>query len=129
MQPTVTVTVCDPVILGFMFAVAVIADVPVVTEVTSPDLLTVATLGCPLVHATEGLPVLPSLKVPTAVICTVLFVVPVWIVGDAGPTAIELKVGLTKNPRQLTPKARATNTVKANVSASLRPVNISDRLR
>ena len=61
MQPTVTVTVCVPVMVGFMFAVAVITDVPVVAEVTRPVELMVATVGVPLLHDTEGKPVLPSL--------------------------------------------------------------------
>jgi tRNA threonylcarbamoyladenosine modification (KEOPS) complex Pcc1 subunit len=42
--------------------------------------------------------------------------------------AIDVKVGFTKNPLQLTPKASATSTVKASVNASLRPVNIRNRL-
>jgi hypothetical protein len=93
MQPTLTVTVCDPVMVGFTLEVAVIDEVPVLTEVTNPEPLTVAMLGSALLQATDGLAVLPSLYVPMAVICTVLSVLPVSIVGVAGPTAIVLSVG------------------------------------
>jgi hypothetical protein len=124
MQPTVTVTVCVPEMVGICFDVAVICDVPSLTEVTSPELLIVATEVVALLQSTGGFPVLPSLKVPEAVICTVLFVLPTWMDGVAGVTVIELSVGLTKNPRQLAPKASRSKPVKARVSGSLRPVNI-----
>ena len=72
-------------------------------DVTRPVAETVATEVGLMVQATDGLlVVLPSLLVPNTVICTVLFVVPVSIVGLAGPTASELKVGFTKKPLQLT---------------------------
>src|SRR4051794_1671255 len=64
---------------------------------------------------TEGCPVLPSLKVPVAIICTVLFVVPVWMLGVAGPTVIEESVAFTKNPRQLAAKAKAIRAAKVPV--------------
>src|SRR5208282_894803 len=50
------------------------------------------------------------------------------MVSPVGPIVIAVTVGLTKNPRQLTPKASATKTVKASVNASLRPTNIDNRL-
>ena len=58
---------------------------------------------------------LPSLKVPVAIICTVLFVVPVWMLGVAGPTVIEESVAFTKNPRQLAAKAKAIRAAKVPV--------------
>ncbi len=42
--------------------------------------------------------------------------------------AIDCRVLGGKNPWQLTPAATATRTVKASVNASLRPVNINNRL-
>jgi len=56
-------------------------------------------------------------------------VCPNWTEGALGLIVSEVKVGLTKNPWQLTPNAIATRTVKASVNASLRPVNIGNRLR
>jgi hypothetical protein len=78
-QPTITVNDCVPAIDGFCVAVAVIVAGPVATDVTNPPLLMVAILlsfGL-MLQLTAGLPVLPSLNVPTANICTVLLVVPV----------------------------------------------------
>ena len=96
--------------------VAVTVAVPVETDVTSPVLETVATVVGVTVQVTDGLLlVLPSLLVANTVICTVLSVVPVWIVGLAGPTAIELRVGFTKNPVQLTAKANEANTANAPI--------------
>ena len=93
--------------------VAVTVAVPVETEVTSPTFETVATVVGVMVHVTDGLlVVLPSLLVPNTVICTVLFVFPVSIVGLAGPTAIELNVGFTKNPVQLAARANVPRTTK-----------------
>ncbi len=94
--------------------VAVTVAVPVETEVTSPVLETVATVVGVMVQVTDGLfVVLPSLLVPKTVICTVLFVFPVSIVGVAGPTAIELSVGFTKNPLQPTARANVPRTANA----------------
>jgi hypothetical protein len=52
---------------------AVTVSEPAATNVTKPALLTVATVGVADVHVTEELTslVLPSLKVPVAVSCTV----------------------------------------------------------
>ena len=78
-QPTITVNDCVPVIDGFCTAVAVTVAVPVATDVTNPPVLMVAMLlsfGL-ILQRMSGLPELPSLKVPTANICTVLLVVPV----------------------------------------------------
>jgi hypothetical protein len=114
MQPTVTVTVCVPLIDVFVLEVAVTVAVPTLAEVTRPLEETVATDAGVIVQATEGwLAVLPSLFVPVTRICTVLFVEPVSIVGDAGPTEIEFSVGLTKKPVQATPRTRTANTAKA----------------
>lgn len=77
MQPTVTLTLCVPVIDGLSFEVAVTVAVPVATEVTKPLLLMVAVLVGEMDQITDGCPVLPSLKVPVANICTVSFVLPV----------------------------------------------------
>jgi hypothetical protein len=47
-----------------------------------------------MLQETDGLfVVLPSLLVPNAVICTVLPVLPVSMVGEAGPTESEEMVG------------------------------------
>jgi hypothetical protein len=120
MQPTVTVTVCVPVIEGFSFEVAVMVAVPTLADVTRPVAETVATEVGLLVHATDGsLLVLPSLLVPNTVICTVLFVFPVSIVGLAGPTASELNVGFTKNPLQPTADASAASTPNAPIKRRL----------
>lgn len=67
---------------------------------------------------TGVLPVLPSLKVAVALICTVLFVVPVCMDGVAGVTTRELTVGFTKNPRQLAAKASVASAAKAAVKRS-----------
>ena len=77
MQPTVTVTVCVPVMEGLSFEVAVTVAEPVVTDVTRPLALIVAVLVGLMLQLTEGRPVLPSSNVPVANICTVLFVLPV----------------------------------------------------
>ena len=63
-------------------------------DVTKPEEEMVATLVGLMVQETDGLfVVLPSLLVPNTVICTVLPVLPVSMVGDAGPTEIEEMVG------------------------------------
>ena len=101
MHPTVTVTVCVPDMDGFLLEVAVTVAVPVATDVTNPVVEIVATVVGVMVQETDGLlVVLPSLLVPNAVICTVLLVLPVSMVGDAGPTEIDDRVGLTKKPVQ-----------------------------
>ena len=66
MQPTVTVTVCVPVIVGFWVEVAVTVALPVLTDVTNPAVETVATEVGSMLQVTGALPVLPSLKVPVA---------------------------------------------------------------
>jgi hypothetical protein len=120
MQPTVTVTVCVPVMVGFSFEVAVTVAVPTLADVTRPLAEIVAIDGESMVQATDGLlEVLPSLFVPNAVICTVLFVFPVSIVGFAGPTASELNVGFTKNPLQPTAKASVASTPNAPIKRRL----------
>jgi|SRR5580700_5226092 hypothetical protein len=113
MQPTVTVTVCVPVMDGFLLAAAVTVAVPVLTDVTNPDAEIVAVVVGVMVHETDGLlVVLPSLFVANTVICTVLLVLPVSMVGDAGPTEIEDMVGFWKNPVQLRPRAKAASAAK-----------------
>lgn len=61
MQPTVTETVCVPVIVGLSLEVAVTVAVPVATDVTNPLPLIVAVLVGVILQLTEGCPVLPSL--------------------------------------------------------------------
>ena len=118
-HPTVTVRDCVPVMVGFCVEVAVMVAVPVLTDFTNPLAEIVAMDASLMLQVTDALPVLPSLKVPTADIWTVLLVVPVWIDGDAGATTSELSVGFTKNPRQLTAKANVASAAKAQIKRSL----------
>ena len=91
-------------------AAAVTVAVPVLTDVTKPEVDIVATLVGLMLQETDGLfEVLPSLLVPNTVICTVLPVVPVWMVGDAGPIASEDRVGFWKKPVQLMVSANPTS--------------------
>jgi hypothetical protein len=100
--------------------VAVTVAVPVLTDVTNPLVVIVATLVGVMPQVTDGLVVvLPSLLVPNTVICTVLPVVPVWMVGDTGPTESEEIVGFTKKPRQLTARARVARAARAPARRSL----------
>jgi hypothetical protein len=104
------------VIDGFWVAVAVIVADPVATELTNPlEPIVAMPLDGEMLQVTAGFPVLPSLYVPTANICTVLFVLPVWMLGEAGPTAMEVRVGFTKNPLQLAAKANAPSAAKAAI--------------
>jgi hypothetical protein len=66
MHPTVTVSDCVPVIVGFCVEVAVIVAVPVLTAFANPLVEIVATDASLMLQVTEALPVLPSLKVPVA---------------------------------------------------------------
>lgn len=117
---TVTVTVCVPVIEGFALAVAVTVAVPRPTDVTKPVGLIVATVWSLMLQATGTLlVVLPSLLVPNTVICTVLSVLPVAMVGDAGPTTIDDRVGLTKNPVQPSSKTTIASAQRALARQSL----------
>jgi len=93
MHPTVTVSDCVPLMDGFCVEVAVTVVVPRLSEVTKPEALIVAKPVGETLHWTGGLPVLPSLYWPVAVICTVLSVLPVSMVGVSGVTVIELSVG------------------------------------
>lgn len=94
--------------------------VPVPADVTKPEEVIVATLVGVMVQETDGLfVVLPSLLVPNTVICTVLPVVPVSMVGDDGPTAIEDSVGFTKKPVQATPMARIASVATTPIRRSL----------
>ena len=122
MQPTVTVTVCVPLMDGFLLEVAVTVADPVLTDVTKPEEEIVATLVGVMLQETDGLlVVLPSLLVPNTLICTVLSVFPVWMVGDAGPTEIEDSVGVTKKPVQLTAvAARMASAARAPERRSFR---------
>jgi hypothetical protein len=45
----------------------------------------------------------------------VLLIFPVKIVGETGPTERVVSVGFTKNPRQLTARARVARAAKAPV--------------
>lgn len=106
--------------VGFWFEAAVTVAVPVLTDVTRPEVEIVATDVGVMLQPTDGLLfVLPSLLVPKAVICTVLPVVPVSMVGVTGPTAIEVSVGFTKNPVQLTAKANMLSAARAPARRSL----------
>jgi hypothetical protein len=67
---------------------------------------------------TDALPVLPSLKLAVALIWTVLLVDPASIVAVEGTTLMELSVGFTKNPRQLTARARVTSAARAPTKRS-----------
>jgi hypothetical protein len=110
MHPTVTFTVCVPEMDGFLLEVAVTVAVPVLADVTKPEEEMVATLLGVMVQETDGLfVVLPSVLVPNTVICTVLPVLPVWMVGDAGPTEIDDSVGFWKKPVQLIVSANPTS--------------------
>jgi hypothetical protein len=118
-QATVTVSDCVPLMDGRILDVAVTVAVPVSTEVTKPAELMVATpVAGLMLHVTGVLPELPSLNVPTANICTVLSVVPVSMVGLAGPTEMELRVGFTKNPLQLASKAKVASAARAPIKRS-----------
>jgi len=120
MQPGATVKLVDPAMAGFCREVAVICPEPTALAVISPEVVMLAALEAELssVQVTPVLPVLPSLKVATADICTVLLVTPVWIVGVGGVRAREVTVGLTKNPRQLIANARVASTARAPASRS-----------
>jgi len=116
-----TVTVCVPVIDGFALAVAVTVAVPRATDVTKPVEEIVATPVGVMVQATGTLlAVLPSLLVPNTVICTVLLVVPpIRMVGDAGPTTMDDRVGLTKKPVQPTSETTIASAQRALARQSL----------
>ena len=93
--------------------------VPVLTDVTKPEEEIVATLVGLMLQETDGLfVVLPSLLVPNTVICTVLAVVPVSMVGDAGPIASDDRVGFWKKPVQLTVSAKVTSVAKVQAKRS-----------
>jgi hypothetical protein len=132
-----TLIVAVPVIEALWSAVAVTVILPtVLVEVTRPEVFMLAAIGPPLagtiVQLTEALPVLPSLKLPVALICTVLLVGPASIVAVEGATDIEVNVGFTKNPRQLTARARAASAATAPATRSwclIDDIFISDSLR
>lgn len=85
--------------------------VPVATDFTKPLVVTVAVDVGEMLQLTDGLlVVLPSLFVPNTVICTVLLLLPVSMLGVAGPTESEVRVGFWKKPRQLMPKAEIAST-------------------
>lgn len=93
--------------------------VPVLTDFTKPVLLTVAVDVGVMLQVTDGLlVVLPSLFVPNTVICTVLLVLPVWMLGVAGPTESEVSVGFWKKPRQPMPSAASTSSARDPVKRS-----------
>ena len=94
--------------------------VPTAADVTNPEVEMVAVVVGVIVQLTDGLlVVLPSLLVATTVICTVLFVVPVSIVGEAGPTAREDIVGFTKKPVHPTPRAKIKSVANEPAMRSL----------
>jgi hypothetical protein len=113
-----TLTVAVPVIEALWSAVAVTVIVPTESvEVTRPEVFMLAAiaplLAGAMVQLTAALPVLPSLKLPVARICTVLLVGPASIVAVEGATDIEVSVGFTKNPRQFTARARVASAANA----------------
>lgn len=117
--PVFTVTVELAVMVP---EVAVMVAVPggvamVVAAVTRPPLLTVATSVAELVQL--ALPVkslvLPSLKLPVALICCVP---PSMSDAEVGATVIEVSVGFTKKPLQ--PAARDNRDKAANVAKKRR---------
>lgn len=93
----VTLTLVEPLIVA---DVAVTLDVPGWLPLTMPVEETVKTAELAEDQLTEPVTslVLPSLYVPVAVICSVL---PVLTDGVTGVTVMLFKVGLTKNPLQL----------------------------
>jgi hypothetical protein len=99
--------------------VAVTVAVPVSTDVTKPEEEIVATLVGLMLQETDGLfVVLPSLLVANTVICTVLAVLPVSMVGLAGPTEIDDSVGFWKKPVQLMVSANVTSMAKVQARRS-----------
>jgi hypothetical protein len=99
--------------------VAVTVAVPVLADVTKPEGEIVATLVGVMDQETDGLfVVLPSLLVPNTVICTVLPVLPVSMVGDAGPTEIDDRVGFWKKPVQLMVSANPVSMAKLQARRS-----------
>jgi len=120
-----TFIVALPVIEALLIAVAVTVMEPTeLVEVTRPEEFMLAAVGSPAVtgamaQLTAALPVLPSLKLPVTLICTVLLVVPASIVAVEGATDIDVNVGFTKKPRQLTAKAKVASAAKAPMRRSL----------
>jgi hypothetical protein len=109
---------------------AVSVTVPTATPVSTalPEPVTVAIESSLVDQETPLVKFMPCWLVLTPKACTVVES-PNWTEGEVGLIVIEVSVGLWKNPWQLGPKASATKTVKASVNASLRPVNIDNRLR
>src|SRR4029077_11712631 len=96
---------------------AVIVGVPAATPFTTPVLVTVAIVSSEDCHVIPDLlvtsPVLLSLKVAVAAIC---WVEPTGMFTLDGPTVMLLTVGFTKNPLQLTAKARPRITANEPIS-------------
>ena len=102
----------------------IVAD-PGATPETVPPVLTVATAVLLDVQVTETGPVLPSLKVPVAVNCTVhgrpgTGAEHGEIEAIAGVTLIWVSVGFVKNPLQPA-TSRNTTAAKANHTKPARP--------
>ena len=112
--PVLTVIVEVPVIVP---EVAVMVAVPgglarVAAAFARPPRLTVATVGSDVVQSTlpvRSLVLLSAAYVPVADNCRVC---PSMSDTDAGATASEVSVGLTKNPRQLAPRASSDSAAK-----------------
>lgn len=121
-----TVTMIPELVTEPSEAVTVVVPGKVPALCKSARLAAVKSPELPLNEATVGLdelqtawpftfPVLPSSKVAVAVIC--------WVVVGCmerfcGPTASEVTVGFTKNPRQLMPKAKVASARNAPVRRS-----------
>lgn len=93
---------------------AEMVELPAETPLTRPPVLTVATAVSDDVQVTLVGPVLPSLKVPVAVNCTVHETPATGaeqgeIEADDGVTLMDVNVGLMKNPLQ--PAASTTAPV------------------
>src|SRR5690349_3973580 len=106
LEPTVRVE--EPVTTP---SVAVIVLVPEATPLARPELVMVAMVGAEELQVrlwSEAL--VPSLLTPVAVNCSVE---PMLTEEFCGATVMEVRVGLTKKPRQEKP-ASATSTASAN---------------
>src|SRR5690348_553616 len=105
-EPTVSVE--EPVTPP---SVAVMVAVPEPTPLARPELVTLAMLLAEVVHVRLWSDALvPSLLTPVAVNCRVA---PIFTEAFCGATVMDVKVGLTKKPRQETPP-RATRKASAS---------------
>jgi hypothetical protein len=119
MPVSTTVTVVDPEHAEQLPEAAVIVASPTATPVTTPEVCPTDTLFESLEdHVTPEVSVfwLPSLNVPVALICQVWLTL---IFSPWGPTETPVRVGLTKNPRQLIARANAASAAQAPITRTL----------